>query len=711
MDTFRLSEKDRITLANNDRILIEDASDSYKTMYTTPEDINVYGSTITPIESIIYVSKNGNDSNTGTISDPFLTIQSGINYITDNSFDKRYAIVVGPGIYEEDNPIQMKEYVSVTSAGGSTSTKIVAKNHDQSIFLGVKDALIKDVELACVSSASAIYCTFSGSVAYKDIIFTDCQRGIRVDNAGAEISAYNLSFTTTTGTFDEGVLVESGKLDIRDLVVIQQAYITTLVKSTGADSSIDIWNLQTESPNITNGVYAINGGKVTIISSDVGYTTNALRVEQDSYICARNALVYNSETYDLWMSGNGEYGGHGTGVNRDMVYDQDGTGILHSFGCDPGRKIFRTLADYSVGMPFQGRCTCLGEGGSYADGVKILTFDGSSYVDVTDSDTIEFPNTTTGTCFYFGETNKNYWYGLEYIQGDTTISGGDIEWQYYDGGTGWTKVNTLNTILGYSDSYNGSSFIGDDEVEQAIRFDSNMKTGIIESDNGATGWTNNTVDGDEAKWIRCMITSNIGRSPKFSDVKMKGSFITFRANGTCTYNGEARSLAQDALSFGDCTSGANKPLDVSANITYPYESNSLANTSQQLYFRFIIDENVDTSCGLNLYITISSPFTDAGDASCTINVHTSSVSKGGYFDGANTEVLQVGTFTYTGGDLANKLHIKTLPHRIDISELETGDIVYICIRRMAGATMTGSLDFSNVSFVYRKWQEGQHFIN
>jgi len=65
---------------------------------------NLYGSTTTPIESIIYVSKNGNDSNTGTISDPFLTIQSGINYAKEHgvvAMSKPAEIRIFPGVYEE----------------------------------------------------------------------------------------------------------------------------------------------------------------------------------------------------------------------------------------------------------------------------------------------------------------------------------------------------------------------------------------------------------------------------------------------------------------------------------------------------------------------------------------------------------------------------------------------------------------------------------
>ena len=54
-------------------------------------------------ENIVYVAKNGSDSNTGTIGDPFLTIETANNYAIANRppWPGRIVVKVAPGIYTE----------------------------------------------------------------------------------------------------------------------------------------------------------------------------------------------------------------------------------------------------------------------------------------------------------------------------------------------------------------------------------------------------------------------------------------------------------------------------------------------------------------------------------------------------------------------------------------------------------------------------------
>ena len=649
----------------------------------------------------------------GKHGEDYATIKDALASIQNNSINNRFTINITPGVYEEENPIQTKEYVSISSPGRSDVTKIIAKNTNQHIFLGNKNSTITNVKLADAFGATAIYCTFSGITYYKNITFCNCKNGVKVNNQNANISMYNIQFdTSSSGIFDEGILIENGNADVRDLNVTNHAQITTLIKSTGSNSKIDLWNIQSESPNVINGLYATSGGKITAISSDLGYTTNAVRIEQNSYVCARNCVSSNSKEYDLWISGNGAYHGHASTLTRDKIYDQDKQALIYGFGGDADTKVFRSIADYSVGMPYQPNDTFLGEGGPYQDGVKAMTFDGNlTYTDVTSLSGISFPNTNSGTCIYFGELNNHCWYGLQYLQGDTTLSGGTVEWQYYDGSSGWTKVNTLNTIDGYSNSYTNNSFIGDENILQSVRFDADIKTGVTESDSNATGWSNITINGDEAKWVRCMIISPISQSPKFEIIRFKGNYMRVRGNGTCSYNGEARNLKCDMVVFGDNSgTGANKSLDISPNITYPYWTNSLSTHTQRLYFRFLINETVDTSCGLNLKYTVSTPFTDTSDAVCTLNIYTAIITEDDAFVNTNPEVLQTDTFNYTANEVANKVRIKTLSRRIDISKCKTNDVVYVCFKRVSGATMSDSIDMSNICFLYKSWQNGENIL-
>jgi hypothetical protein len=66
---------------------------------------------------IVYVNKGGNDvSGTGSILQPFLTIQRAMTSITDSSMNKRYEISLGPGEYSD--PFRFKPWTGIVAPNG-----------------------------------------------------------------------------------------------------------------------------------------------------------------------------------------------------------------------------------------------------------------------------------------------------------------------------------------------------------------------------------------------------------------------------------------------------------------------------------------------------------------------------------------------------------------------------------------------------------------
>jgi hypothetical protein len=64
------------------------------------------------LTQILYVNKGGNDATgDGSITKPFLTIQAATSSVTDASTLKRYAILVGPGRFDE--PVVIKPWVFI----------------------------------------------------------------------------------------------------------------------------------------------------------------------------------------------------------------------------------------------------------------------------------------------------------------------------------------------------------------------------------------------------------------------------------------------------------------------------------------------------------------------------------------------------------------------------------------------------------------------
>lgn len=71
--------------------------------------IDANGNLVGAPSNIIYVAKNGNDSNDGTISNPFLTIKRAMTAAAAGGF----SVHVSPGTYTEDNPVTIPANVAL----------------------------------------------------------------------------------------------------------------------------------------------------------------------------------------------------------------------------------------------------------------------------------------------------------------------------------------------------------------------------------------------------------------------------------------------------------------------------------------------------------------------------------------------------------------------------------------------------------------------
>jgi hypothetical protein len=72
------------------------------------------------VSQIVFVNKGGNDvTGDGTAAQPFLTIGAAMDFIVDADKPKRYAILVGPGQY--DDPIVVKPWIWVVATAINTT--------------------------------------------------------------------------------------------------------------------------------------------------------------------------------------------------------------------------------------------------------------------------------------------------------------------------------------------------------------------------------------------------------------------------------------------------------------------------------------------------------------------------------------------------------------------------------------------------------------
>ena len=109
-------------------------------------------------ENVIYVAKDGNDSNNGTLGSPKLTIKSAVETVVSAGVTDR-VIKVAPGTYIENNPLILPDELTVIGHS-LRETTIIPQNDDKDLFYVGNGNYISDV-------------SFRGSLPGKAIIAFD----------------------------------------------------------------------------------------------------------------------------------------------------------------------------------------------------------------------------------------------------------------------------------------------------------------------------------------------------------------------------------------------------------------------------------------------------------------------------------------------------------------------------------------------------------
>ena len=134
----------------------------------------------TLINSDLYVSVNGNDSNTGTTADdPLKTIKYALSKIYSDNLNHN-TIYLSPGIYSSETtgetfPVEWSNYVSLE--GNLEEPTILDANNETGVmrFNYVTDAEIKNIVIRNGSTdrGGGIYCAYYSSPVLENITITD----------------------------------------------------------------------------------------------------------------------------------------------------------------------------------------------------------------------------------------------------------------------------------------------------------------------------------------------------------------------------------------------------------------------------------------------------------------------------------------------------------------------------------------------------------
>ncbi len=172
----------------------------------TTDDITVDGiNLILPQGNILYVSKNGNDTNSGTReSDPYLTVKYALSQATSGT-----TVYIYPGVYEEQFPLTVPVGVSIRGAGiRATKISPTTATRYNDAFLLNGETLVEELTVADFYSGGNFYTVTAASAGSTTVnVGTAPFAHAYVSGGTVTIGATNYNITNAVYTHTTGVLV------------------------------------------------------------------------------------------------------------------------------------------------------------------------------------------------------------------------------------------------------------------------------------------------------------------------------------------------------------------------------------------------------------------------------------------------------------------------------------------------------------------------
>lgn len=680
------------------------------------------------LENIIFVAKSGAQ---------FTSVKEALDSITDSGVFNRYSITIGPGIFDEDNPIQLKPWVSVRSAATKELTVVGAINSDEDLFIGCDRSFLSSMVLTGVSSGSALSFAVSGNMLVDDLILVDCEHGIFINNTDSFIEAHNIYAQTYTDTISEVFTVVSGTAVIRGFTVISDSTIETLIKCDAG--SVTVFNMWSESLNVTNGLYVDNGGHFIGFSGEIANSVNAIRINNSSSIDLNNINVSGDTTNHILVE---DTISHihviGCGIDRSKVVFPDGYINDTAIFLDTTHHIVSVQGSFTVGRPEYGTSSTFGGGRTCTRGMNVLTTDGTAstlsdggnIVDVTSSasstvsgTTFSFQGTTTdhtilvGSLLSDGADKLKAWG----IRQEQTIAAVEVTpksfvTEYWNG-SAWSGCSNMATHTWKGYAYANELF---------IRANSSEHVGCHIPDD----WTKKTINGENTYWLRFRIINDLTTSPVFDIFHLQTDRFKVGREGINTFHGKAK-FKETLLAAGNIFGESGGVLDSSLDIGsgdiptgwgHVMKNNKLNGSGDALYFQTDLHKGVCTSCPLSIKV-LGCVVSDGASSDGTIIISALPVevqgvkeadSSGGVIPVertlANTKAFTTDQAQYEMCSVPFSDNTKMQSfefNTIDISDYYEGDMVFIRIEMDYAGSANKDFLICGVEVSGSSWTNGE----
>lgn len=684
-------------------------------------------------DNVLHVSPNGGD---------FTSIKNAVDSITDNDETHRYTVLVSPGIYTENNPIQCKSYVNIEARSMHT-VRVVAGNANQDLFTAVNLSYLVGLSMVGVSGVGkyAVNHSVVGEIVIKDCVWTDCVNGLIMNNTNAFANVLSCALYTPTGSMTCGICVMAGNLTLDFLKVVTTSTITTILEADGTNSIITLNNIISFSPNVTNGIVAKNGCSMSGYGTRMIGLYDAMIIEGDNtqvrfdtvqiFNCQNDGFRINNTgtgielaLFATTISGcanlnfnvlnpNSTTSGNGfTEIIKGFVVDGAGfyAYLLDIAETDEGLNIFGELHVGSIEQPAE---STLGEGDSVSRGIVAYTYDGVDYVDISDdvkspsSSSFTFPNLLVNTAIYISselvqssDVFKHQGIKVNVLTA-AVLGTGNFIVEYWNG-SAWVEVNVMEC---HADNkyYPHAKSIFEHTGSHQIRYDSELA-------NDSWGKNDPMLYGTDLYWIRFRIESAITTAPIFEQWKTHASRSEINSDGWIEYFGKARPQGQLGLNFttGKPFEGAmlDQTIYVSQDIAQGFTKNKFTATGDKLGISGYLPFDLDTSSKIKLQ------WSGMASASQTIEW---TIRWAWVKDGDAYSTSEPGAITNSRSIIVSKAItlnlISTFEALLDVSEMisrrdgDFGDELWVSIQP---STLSGQFSLTNSQALYTKWSQGGH---
>ena len=617
---------------------------------------------------VVYVAKNGNDSmGDGSLGNPYLTVKTANNSISGNNPVNRYVVKVAPGVYTEDNPIQMKDWVSI-EGNSAPSTSINALNSTSNLFIASQNPVcgLTDLALGGVTSGYLVEVSNATSLVIRNLTLQESQNGMLISNLSAVVDIDLIQLRQDTGTMVKGIYINSGFVSITNLKVRGQSTITDIVHATGDDSLCSIHGLYSNSNNIDVAIHVedsadvtLFGGRITgdlsdrmgtalkcigagseldVLATYIQHVDYGLYIDGPAEVDLTSVIIQNCDygiyshttggesihvhggaigesiTFDIYLTEDTcTLLGSGMSVDEDKLFLDSASVYMAHMSTNEGDEGMGIKGELHVGSPERGAESVFGGGDSYTRGLVAYSYNESTsaYVDISvavksySGSTFTFPNNTVGTAIY--------------VASDLIVNGTSDVHQAFGIKMALTTPQSGGTIV--AEYWDGSDWtIFNTMIAESGNKYYRKSNQLFTVDAGSyqlrynpaleTDWTksNDPSHTGSRYFVRYRITSSPSTLPVFEQWKLHTDRTELNADGYNEYMGKARSYVTISVPWSTFQDSASKLGDQdlyrSDNCNAGFKKNEFADVGDSIGTVFTLPSWVDTSSVLKLVVIV-----------------------------------------------------------------------------------------------------------